>query len=240
MSWFDFRDPVSTWTHLTWMLLSVPGAWLLWRRSRGDRPKQLSMAAFGLGLFCCFLGSTLYHAVRLPESQVEIFARLDYIGIFLLIAGTCTPIVYTLLSGIWRWGPLLWVWSFAVTGIMLRALAIDLAPSLSTAMYLGMGWGMLSCFPGLVRVVPHRPLTLVPLGGALYSVGAVFYLARWPSLWPGVFGSHELLHLFVMGGSLTHYLFVLWYVVPFERGPSALPVPEELPLGGVLVEETAG
>jgi hemolysin III len=198
------------------------------------------MLVFGFGLVTCFLGSTLFHAVRLPEPEIELFATLDYIGIFLLIAGTCTPIVFTMLTGVWRWGPLLWVWAFALTGIILRVLEIDLPPSLSTGMYLGMGWGMLSCFPGLVRVVPHRPLMLVPLGGALYSVGAAFYLSRWPTLWPGVFGSHELLHLFVMGGSLTHYLFVLKYVVPYERVPAIIPVPEELPLGGVLVEETAG
>lgn len=217
MSWLTFRDPVSTWSHLLWMFLSIPATWVLWQRCRGDRPRQMSMLLYGSSMFYCFLGSSLYHSLRLPPQQLKVFATLDYIGIYLLIAGTCTPIVFNMLNGVWRLGPLLWVWSFALTGILLRASQVDLPPWLSTSLYLGMGWGMLSCFPGLVRVVPHRPLLLLPLGGATYSVGAAFYLTQSPYPWPGVVGSHEMLHFFVMAASTIFYCFVLKYVVPFER-----------------------
>src|ERR1700761_5331380 len=85
MNWLDFRNPVSAWTHLLWMILSIPATWLLWQRCRGNRLRRLSLLIFGASMFCCFLASTLYHAVRLPPEQVEEFARFDYIGIFLLI-----------------------------------------------------------------------------------------------------------------------------------------------------------
>jgi len=233
----EFRDPVSTWTHLLWMILSVPATWLLWSRCRGDRPKQISVLIFGMSLMYCFLGSTLFHAVRVPEPQLEVFATLDYIGIYVLIAGTCTPILFTMLTGWWRLSTLLTIWSLALVGIVIRAAQLDLPPWLSTALYLGMGWSMISCFPELVRVVPHRPLTLVPLGGGLYSVGAALYLAGWPTLWPGVIGSHELMHFFVMAGSATHFWFMLKYVAPFERVEAR---PEPLALGAFLATEESG
>ena len=82
-----------------------------------------------------------------------------------------------------------------------------------------MGWGAVICYAEIARVVSHRALVPVVVGGLSYSVGAVLNLLRWPALWPGTFGTHELFHLFVLAGSLAHYLFILKVVVPFVRGP---------------------
>ena len=93
---------------------------------------------------------------------------------------------------------------------------------MATGLYLGMGWGVVACYAELARVVSHRALRPLVVGGLFYSVGAVLNLLRWPVLWPGLFGAHELFHLFVLAGSLAHYRFILRVVVPFERRPGAI------------------
>ena len=102
IDWFNFREPVSSWTHFLWLLLAFPGTWLLWRRSRGDRLKRAGMLTFGLGLVLCYGGSWLFHAVRLSPEAVDRFNTLDHIGIYVLIAGSCTPIALVVLRGAWR------------------------------------------------------------------------------------------------------------------------------------------
>src|SRR5262245_32512394 len=103
MGFFDFREPVNTWTHGAWLLLSLPASLLLWRESRGDRPKQLSLAIYGVTLAACFAGSALYHGLPHSETHDRLLLTLDYIGIFLLIAGTYTPAAFTLLRGRRKW-----------------------------------------------------------------------------------------------------------------------------------------
>src|SRR5215468_6387904 len=104
MGWFDFRDPVSAWTHGIWMVLSLPASVVTWRLCRGDLVKQLSLLVFGLCLLLCYGGSTLYHSVQGSFDVVEgWYQTLDYIGIYLLIAGTVTPLAMVVLRGPWRW-----------------------------------------------------------------------------------------------------------------------------------------
>jgi len=221
----DFRDPVSTWSHLIWMFLAVPGTLLLWRRSRGDRGKQITMTIFGLGLVFCFGSSALYHSLRLPAGELRPFLTLDYIGIYILIAASCTPIVFTLLQGRRKWIVLATIWSAGLAGSLCRLVRVPLPPALSTGLYLLMGWGLMSCLPRLAKVLAPGALRLLVLGGLIYSLGALFYLIGWPVLWPGVVGSHEMLHFCDMAGSLCHFYFMLWYVVPFDRLAGAPELP---------------
>jgi hemolysin III len=217
MDLLDFRDPVSTWTHLIWMILALPGTVWLWQRSRGDTPKQISLGIFGVSLIVCFGSSALFHALRLSDGQLHPFITLDYVGIYLLIAGSCTPIVFTLVPGWWKWTSLASIWSVALAGISCRLVRVPIPPVLSTGLYLLMGWGLLSCFPSLAKALPPRALRLLVIGGLIYSLGAVVHMVAWPVLWAGVVGSHELLHICDMGGSLCHFCFMLWYVVPYDR-----------------------
>lgn len=226
-----FREPISTWTHLIWALMAGPATMLLLWRCRHDWAKQISVLIFGLTLICCFGGSACYHGARLPDHELLYFVTLDYIGIYLLIAGSCTPIVFNMLEGRWRWGLLAAIWSLAILGIGSRLIFTEVPKALTTGLYLGMGWGLLVSYPLLARVKSHRDLILLPMGGLFYSVGASFDLAHWPVVWPGVFGSHELMHIFVMVGSLLHYWFIYEFVPPFERKPwrPAAPAPAPEP-----------
>jgi hemolysin III len=212
----DLREPVSAWSHCAGLMLAFPGTLLLWRRSAGDHGKRLALLVYGLSLAFCYSASTLYHGgVRLPAARIAAFARLDGIGIFALIAGSYTPLAWCLMRGRWRRWTLAVVWTVAATATILIAVGRHFSPVLSTCVYLAMGWGAVVCYSQIAQVVTHRALVPIVVGGLSYSVGAVLNLLHWPALWPGVFGAHELFHLFVLAGSLAHYLFILKVVVPF-------------------------
>ena len=222
MNLLDLREPASAWTHFAGFLLSVPGTWYLWQRSRGSPPaRRLSLLVFGLSLAFCYAASTLYHGVRASGEGLSAFDRLDRVGIFFLIAGTYTPLAWTLLRGRWRLVTLASVWLITAVASTLLIIGGPFPPALTTGLYLGMGWGVVACYGELARVVSHRALIPLVAGGVFYSVGSVLNLLRWPGLWPGVFGPHELFHLFVIAGSLSHYLVILRVVVPFD--PAAAP-----------------
>src|SRR5580658_8583256 len=146
MSFLDFREPVSAWSHCAGVLLALPGTCLLWRRSAGDPTKRLTLLVYGLTLAFCYSASTLYHGVRLPAARIAAFARLDSVGIFALIAGSYTPLAWCLLRGRWRHWTLVLVWSVAVTATILIAGGRHFSPALSTCLYLGMGWGVVFCY----------------------------------------------------------------------------------------------
>jgi hemolysin III len=232
MGWLQFRDPVSAWTHGLWMVLCLPATWLLWQRSRGNWVKQIGLLIFGLGLVLCFGGSFLYHAV--PAEGSEPFGALDHIGIYVLIAATCTPIGLVVLRGWWRAGLLVTVWLMAAAGVTLR-LVTELPLPVRTGFYLLMGWiGCVTYFE-LVRRLSHRKVGPIWQGGLLYTIGAVFNLCDWPVLVPGVFEAHDLFHLFVMAGSLCHYHFMLSVLVP-HRGPALVAPDLTTPAGQAEAE----
>jgi hemolysin III len=149
---------------------------------------------------------------------------MDHISIYVLIAGTYTPIAWTLLRGSWRLGVLGLVWFWAVLGISVHATWETLPLWLSTGYYLAMGWGAVFCYFEVARGLSHRILSPIVAGGVLYSLGAVFNLLHRPVLWPGVIQAHELFHLFVVAASLLHFSFILTVVAPWPHEPSA-PLP---------------
>src|SRR5437667_263006 len=102
-AYLTFREPFSAWSHCTWLLLSIPATGLLWRRSRGDLARRLSLLVFGVSLAACYAGSTLFHAVRLEPIWIDWFDALDHVGILILIAGSYTPVAWNLLQGRLKW-----------------------------------------------------------------------------------------------------------------------------------------
>ena len=221
MNLFDLREPVSTWTHGLGLLMAIPATVFLWQRGQAcSIAKRLSLLVFGMSLVACYGASTLFHAVRDRGHGIAFYDRLDRIGIFLLIAGTYTPLAWNLLGGWWRGVTLSVVWLIAATASVLLAAGGPLSQAWMTGLYLAMGWGVVACYAELARVVSHRALAPLVVGGVSYSLGAVLNVLRWPVIWPGVFGPHELFHLFVIAGSLAHYYLVLKVAVPYARVPT--------------------
>ncbi len=212
---FPLREPVAAGTHLAFCLWAIFGMLLLWRLTRGNRLKQLSLGVFGWSMIVLYAASGLYHAIRLPPNDIVFYQLLDHSAIYGLIAGTYTPVFVVLLRGRWRWFLLAAMWALAVTGIACKWLLPMPDYSVTTGFYLAMGWLGLGPVLNLVRVVGLRGVGLGLLGGLFYTAGAVCDVIGWPVLIPQVFGPHELTHLCDMGGTLLHFAFIVRYVVPF-------------------------
>lgn len=229
MEWLQFREPVSAWSHLLGFLLAPAATVLLLRHAGGSRLKQVGFLIFGLTLAACYGGSALYHGAHGSPARIAWFATLDHIGIYLLIAGTVTPVALVVLEGRWRWTCLGMAWLLAACGIGLFLTVRNLPLPITTALYLAMGWGILACYFELGRCLPPRAMDLALLGGFLYTAGAVLNVIHWPVLWPGVVGPHEVFHVFVLAGSTAHVLFALTVVARFERRTvPVLPPPPAL------------
>jgi hemolysin III len=215
---FIFRNPVSAGTHLLWCLLGLYVTGLLWRLCRGDRRRQLSTGTFGLSMVLLYGASGAYHAVPAEAPRLmEYLRRLDHSAIYLLIAGTYTSIFAVVLHGRMSRVLLALVWTLATLGIAAKWLLPWPPYELTVSLYVAMGWiGLLPVWP-LIRAVGFHAMLWGLLGGVLYTFGAVCDATSWPVLLPGVIGSHEVLHLADMGGTLAHLFFVVRYVVPFRR-----------------------
>ena len=227
---FDLREPINALSHGAGMMLALPVTWVLWKRcikladrdhrdpgcasSRYQRIKALCMLIFGITLIVCYGISAAFHGVHLSGEPLYRLQRLDHVGIYLLIAGTYTPVAWALMRGSWSWGTLATVWTIALL-CAFRVWHGGLMPIwVSTPIYLAMGWGALLCYFELAKTYSHATLLPLPLGGVFYSIGAILNLMRWPVLLPGVLGAHELLHFLVIAGSACHVSFMMRVVVP--------------------------
>jgi hemolysin III len=230
MHLFDVREPISALSHGAGMLAALPVTWVFWKRcgeqiadggdapgsasARYQRVKAFCLLVFGLTLIMCYGTSAMFHGLPLTGEPLARLQRLDHVGIYLLIAGTYTPVAWALMRGAWSWGTLAAVWTAAIA-CACRVLCGGVMPIwVSTPVYLAMGWSALFCYFELARTYSHRTLLPLPLGGVFYSVGAVLNLLRWPVLVPGVFAAHELFHCFVIAGSACHVFFMIKVVVP--------------------------
>lgn len=234
MSFLDFREPVSAGSHALWLVLSLPATLLLVIRCGAPLGRRISFLVYGLGLALCYAGSAAFHGVQCTGADLDIYDRFDHVGIFLLIAGSYTPIAWNLMCAPWRRWVLGLAWGAAALGSFLYLQVGVLPLPVGTAIYLGMGWGAIFCYMELARRMSPRRLFPLLLGGVFYSVGAVLNVMHWPVIWRGVFGPHELFHVFVMAGSLAHYLFMLNVVIPACRvaarkaaGSATVPAPIE-------------
>jgi hemolysin III len=210
------REPVNGLTHLVGGLLASVGlvALLATAASAGRADQLVAFGVFGFSLVAMYTASALYHLLPLSPHGVARMRRLDHLTIFVLIAGTYTPFCLLALDGVWGGGLLGLIWGLALCGILLKLLWMDAPRWLSVALYLGMGWVALVAAPAVFRAVPGGGMAWV-LGGALaYSAGALIYGLKRPNPIPGVFGFHELWHLFVLAGSACHFWAVLRYIAP--------------------------
>jgi hemolysin III len=202
-----FREPFPAWSHFVWFWVALPAAIRLWCRERGDRARRRALAVYGATLLWCLAGSVLYHGVRAPGSLIAAAAVLDYIGIYLLIAGSYTPIALAVGSRAGRRGLLASIWSLAATGTALSLVPTEIPLGIRTGLYVLMGWGgLLGCL-GVLRGLAPPDLGLLILCGLLYTSGAILNARGRPL--PGPFNAHDVFHVCVMGASLCHYL-VLW------------------------------
>lgn len=188
---------------------------LLWLAIRGGSVALVvGFTIFGLSQVALFTASALYHSLRLTPANIARLRRIDHMMVFVLIAGTYTPICLIALTGGWRWGMLGGVWGIALAGVILKTRWMHAPKWLSLALYLLMGWMSIIVVPVLAAALPAGALGWLLAGGVIYSIGAVIYALKRPNLRPGVFDAHALWHLFVLAGSACFFWLIVRYVAP--------------------------
>ncbi|MCL4442442.1 MAG: hemolysin III family protein [Firmicutes bacterium] len=208
------REPVNTWTHFVTFLAAIVGLVFLIIETRYSASKLVTMVIYGVSVILLYGGSSFYHWRKTTPRRTVILKRMDHVAIYLLIAGSYTPVFYYGLAGAWKWAMLSAVWALAMVGILLKIWFINSPRYVSTGFYLTLGWIALVPFVQLFKNLPLGAIIYMITGGAAYTVGAVIYATKIFDFRPGRFGFHEVFHLFVVAGSVLHYIMMVQYIVP--------------------------
>lgn len=171
----------------------------------GDIWHRLSFSIYGCTLILLYLSSTVYHSFSNPKIK-NLFARFDHVSIFLLIAGTYTPILLTSLRGVWGWTLFAIIWAIALVGAIIRSVYLHRFRKLMVGIYLMMGWMFVLAGNQIIRSLPSESLIFLVLGGIAYSIGVIFYM------WRSLPYSHGIWHLFVLAGSVLHF-FAIYFII---------------------------
>lgn len=211
MRFLRFKEPVNTWTHLITCLFAVVGLIVLLVESSGVG-KTVAMVVYGISMIVLFLASSLYHAVYTTPKKELWLRKFDHVSIFLLIAGTYTPVFAFALDGAWRVTMLILVWSLAAVGMILKLFFMGMPRSVSTIFYVGLGWIAVVPFVKLIDSMQTGALVLMVLGGVAYTIGAIIYGTKKFDFFPNRFGHHEIFHLWVSAGAVLHFFMVEQYI----------------------------
>lgn len=210
------REPGSALTHFIAMLLALCAAVpLLVRAAVHSGVKSLTaMTVFMISMVLLYAASTIYHSVNCSGRVLRIFRKMDHMMIFILIAGTYTPVCLLTLpkpSGLML---LAAVWGIALVGIFIKGFWITCPKWFSSVLYIAMGWSCLSVLGQLFSLLPLHAFLWLLAGGLIYTVGGIIYALRLPlfDARHPMFGLHEIFHLFVMAGSLCHFVFMFCYL----------------------------
>lgn len=203
-----WKDPASALTHFAGFWAACVGLVLLLVHSPGPALKTASFAIYGISLCVLFLSSSTYHFFDLGEKGNFWLRRLDHSAIYFLIAGTYVPPVVHFLQGTWRDGMLIALGITVFVGVTAKLVWFHMPRWFNVVIYLALGWMVLIPGERLLGAMPTSSLSWLMIGGGFYTVGAVIYATKWPDLWPGKFGFHDVWHIFVLCGAGAHFFHV--------------------------------
>lgn len=210
------KDPGSAITHFIGMIMAIFAATPLLIRaaSRPDRIHIVSLAVFIISMILLYAASTAYHSFNLSEKANIILKKIDHMMIFVLIAGTYTPVCLIVLNGKIGYTLLALVWGIALAGIVIKALWVTCPKWFSSVLYIAMGWVCVLAFTQILNSLSPAAFGWLLAGGIIYTIGGVIYALKLPifNAKHSAFGSHEIFHLFVMGGSLCHFILMFNYI----------------------------
>ena len=210
------REPGSAITHFIAMMMAVFAAVPLLIKAgiQSGQENLLAMAIFMGSMILLYGASATYHSVDLTGRSLRIFRKLDHMMIFVLIAGSYTPVCLIVLGGKLGYTLLALVWGIAAVGMLVKAFWITCPKWFSSVIYIAMGWVCVLVFGPLLKTLSAPAFLWLLAGGIIYTVGGVIYALKLPifNAKHKFFGSHEVFHLFVMGGSICHFIFMYLYV----------------------------
>ncbi|MEG2455209.1 MAG: hemolysin III family protein [Oscillospiraceae bacterium] len=208
---YDGLRPWSAITHGAGIALGLVGTILLLFRafSLGCSLWHLvSFAIYGASMIGLYTASTLYHCLRTTVPLRVALRKYDHASIYLLIAGSYTPICLTVLRGPWGWALFFVIWGFAVAGVVMTLFWVNAPRWVTSSIYIFMGWLAVFAIVPLVKVMPAGGLFWLFFGGVLYTLGGVLYAVKWPGRNNPRFGCHEIFHVFILLGSIAHFMMM--------------------------------
>ena len=210
------KDPGSALTHFIGMIMAAIAALpLLAVAARHDSYHAVAaFAIFAGSMILLYAASTIYHTFNISEKMNKILRKADHMMIFILIAGTYTPVCMLVLGDRTGWLLLALVWGIAAVGILINALWITCPKWFSSLIYIAMGWVCILAISKIIAALPAGGFAWLLAGGIIYTAGGIIYALKLPifNSRHRYFGSHEIFHLFVMGGSLCHYMMMYQFV----------------------------
>ena len=217
MKAFGFvKEPGSSLTHFIGLLMAAAATVpLLIKASAGGGSASVTcMLVFMLSMIVLYAASTTYHTFDISEKANRILQKIDHSAISLLIAGTYTPPCLLVLKQPGGRNLCILVWAIAIAGIVIKMFWITCPKWFSSILYIGMGWACVTAFPSLLSDLPRTAFYWFLAGGILYTVGGVIYALKLPAFNARHknFGTHEIFHLFVLGGSICHYIAIYFYI----------------------------
>ena len=208
-------NPVRGFLHGTAAVASVVGAALLTLLAQGGIGNRISLLVFGVALVSLYTVSCLYHSIPWGPVWKSRMRRLDHTMIYVLVAGTFTPIAWIALDGWLRVATLATQWAIVAAGAAQKAFFPQVSRSLSVVLQTTQGWLAVPLLWPLARALPWTALLMIALGGVSYTVGMVLLVTNRPRLWPAVFSYHEVFHVLVVAGSSLHFAMVARYLLRF-------------------------
>ena len=210
------REPGSAITHFIAMMMAIIASSPLLVKAAldGNRTTVFAMAVFMGSMVLLYGASTVYHSLVVRDKILKVFRKLDHMMIFVLIAGSYTPVCLIVLGGRSGYNLLAAVWGIAAAGMLVKALWINCPKWFSSIIYIAMGWVCLFVFRELLTTLSLAAFLWLLAGGLIYTAGGVIYALKLPVFNEKhkEFGSHEVFHLFVMAGSICHFIFMYQYV----------------------------
>lgn len=207
------RDPVSCYSHFIGVLLSCLGIFIMTIKicNTTFNFAQIMGILFCLSLIGLYSASSIYHYSHASESVIKKLRKLDHSMIYVLIAGSYTPLLYNIIEFPKNIVFISAIWFIALVGIVMKLCWIDSPRWLSTGLYILMGWFIAIDFSAL-KELSLAAMALLISGGLLYTIGGIIYAIKKPNI-STMFGFHEIFHIFVIMGSICHYLMVFWFLI---------------------------
>ena len=199
--------------HQVAFFFSIPQGIVLLIAAGADWVTRVGAGVYALSLAGLYGVSASYHRWKWTPKGLSRMRRLDHSMIFVLIAGTYTPVSLLLLDGVWATVLLVTVWVAAIAGIVMKVVGLERTRKITAGMYIGIGWIALAMAPQIIPRAGATVMALIAAGGVLYTVGAIIFALRRPNPSPLVFGYHEIWHVMVVAASLCHYAAIMILVL---------------------------